>query len=514
MLSAENGALPGGKVGGVGDVIRDLPVALASRGWQPCVLTPAYGIFAELPGAKRVSTVEVGFGGEIQVVDLLEIPGPHSGVRHFALDHPLFSPREPGEIYCDDGPEAPFATDAGKFAFFCAATACALTAGALKPPQIIHLHDWQAALLLVLREFDPACRALKTIRTVFTIHNLAFQGVRPLAANDSSLEAWFPRLKYEASAVADPRWVDCVNPMAAAIRLADGVSTVSPTYAREILEPNAPERGFFGGEGLEADLGAAHAKGRLVGILNGCNYPPERARKPGWKRMREAMSHELALWIARESPMASAHFLAHRRLTALPARRPGALLTSIGRIGAQKLQLFREQTTDGSSALEAILERLGDGGLFVMLGDGDPEYEEFLAETGATHENFLFLRGYSDRLSRLLYSGGDLFLMPSSFEPCGISQMLAMRAGQPCVVHGVGGLKDTVGDNINGFVFRGATRRAQATNLVSTVANALELRSASSGRWRRIQEAASETRFSWEASAVEYETRLYGLGGA
>ena len=478
------------------------------------MLTPAYGIFQDLPGAMRTGAVKVGFGGEIHTVDLYEIPGPDSRVRHYALDHPLFAPRGPGLIYCDDGADTPFATDAGKFAFYCAAAASALSAGALRRPRIIHLHDWQAALFLVLRAFEPAHAPLREIRTVFTIHNLAFQGIRPLAGNGSSLRSWFPHLEFKREAVTDPRWPDCVNPMAAGIRLADGVNTVSPTYAREVLQLASAERGFSGGEGLEADLKKAHASGRLLGILNGCTYPARARRAPGWGRVLEAIHEELARWIARETLMASAHFLADKRLSTLPARRPGVVLTSIGRIAAQKTQLFREPTADGVSALEAILAGLDRGGLFVMLGSGEPEYEAFLAEMTATHANFLFLRGYSDRLAELLYTGGDLFLMPSSFEPCGISQMLAMRAGQPCVVHGVGGLRDTVSDNITGFVFDGKTRRAQAGDFVSRVAQARELCQSSSERWRQMRQAAAEMRFSWEASAAVYEKELYGIDGA
>jgi starch synthase len=498
----------------VGDVVRDLPAALATRGWQPAVLTPAYGVFASLPGAALRATIDVSFGGAVHAVELYEVPGADASVRHYALDHALFTPRGPGLIYCDDDADTPFATDASKFAFFCAAAAAALEAGALQAPQIIHLHDWQTALFLALREFEPAYAALKKIRTVFTIHNLSLQGVRPLAGDSSSLRAWFPRLYFRQDVVTDRRWPDCVNPMAVGIRLADSLNTVSPTYAREILEPSAPERGYSGGEGLEMDLQEADANGRLAGILNGCAYPAKRLRRPGWSRLLATMRSELTRWIARETPMASAHYLADQQLAQLPARRPDALLTSVGRIGAQKTRLFREQTADGVKALEGILAKLGTGGLFIMLGNGESEYETYLAETGATHSNFLFLRAYSDHLAQQLYAGGDLFLMPSSFEPCGISQMLAMRAGQLCVVHGVGGLKDTVSDNSNGFDFDGLTSRAQADNFVCKVAQALELRKSSAERWRQMRQAAATMRFDWNASAAAYEGELYGIDGA
>lgn len=212
--------------------------------------------------------------------------------------------------------------------------------------------------------------------------------------------------------------------------------------------------------------------------------------------------------------MVSAHYLADQRLSQLSGRGPDMVLTSVGRIAAQKTQLFRESSADGVSALQAILATLGGNGLFVMLGSGDREYETFLTEVAANHDNFLFLRGYSEALSESLYAGGNLFLMPSSFEPCGISQMLAMRAGQLCVVHAVGGLGDTVRDNVTGFVFNGETRSAQATNFVTRVAAALALRKSSGERWRKMELAAAAMRFSWDASAAAYEQDLYGIDGS
>ena len=125
-----------------------------------------------------------------------------------------------------------------------------------------------------------------------------------------------------------------------AIRLADGLNTVSTAYAREILEPSAPERGYSGGEGLQADLKKAAANGRLAGILNGCNYPDKRLRRPGWGRLLAAMRAEVTRWIARETQMASAHYFADRQLAKLSARRPDALLTSVGRIARAKIPAF------------------------------------------------------------------------------------------------------------------------------------------------------------------------------
>jgi starch synthase len=126
------------------------------------------------------------------------------------------------------------------------------------------------------------------------------------------------------------------------------------------------------------------------------------------------------------------------------------------------------------------------------------------------YRNLLFLQGYSDRLAELLYSSGDLFLMPSSYEPCGISQMLAMRAGQPCVVHAVGGLRDTV-THERGFPFSGDTPTRQATSFVAAVEGALSLRATDDKAWRQIARAAAAARFEWGSSAARYVSELYGV---
>jgi len=500
-----------GKVGGLADVVRELPLALAARGIVVSVVTPAYGTFASLPGASRSGQVDVTFAGSRAQVGIFRIAGEQPDVEHFVLDHAGFAPRRPGEIYTHDTSDGPFATDATKFAFFCAAAGVAIQRGRLPRCDVIHLHDWPAALLLFLREFAPEYADLKRIRTVFTIHNLAMQGVRPLRGYPSALESWFPKVSYKPSTVVDPRWKDCVNPLAIGIRLADSVNTVSPTYAREILEPSDSARGFSGGEGLEDDLAKAQQQGRLAGILNGCAYPTRTTAKLSWPRVLETMRAELAQWIAHSTQLSSAHYLADKRLAELGAQRPSTIVTSIGRVVEQKVRLFREATRNGKSALDGILDLLGPKGLLIVVGSGDESYEHFLNDVAARRDRFVFLRGYSDVLADRLYSFGDLFVMPSAFEPCGISQMLAMRAGQLCVVHGVGGLRDTVEDNVNGFVFSGVGLREQAEAFVTRVGDALELRAGSIGRWQRMQKAAAAVRFSWNDAAASYEKVVYGF---
>lgn len=511
FIAAENAALPGGKVGGIGDVVRDLPRALADAGWRPVVVTPAYGMFGNLGSAQQVSTLEVSFGSGDHRVDVIEVPGQDTRVQHIVLEHPLFSPNGAGRIYVDDGPDRPFASDAGKFAFLSIAAATYIRQ--LKaPPRIVHLHDWHTALYLLLRAYDPLFAELHGIRTVFTIHNMAFQGIRPLTGDPSSLDNWFPQLQYDPNDVVDPRYPDCVNPMAVAIRLADKINTVSPTYAREILQPSDPVRGFSGGEGLDKELRAAVARKRLVGILNGCEYPKRDRRRPGWRRILETIGADLKSWRNLKQGLDRIHELSASRIRKLPRRRPGTVLTSIGRLTGQKADLFLKRAGGTGTALDTILERLGRNGVLIMVGSGDIVLQRRVAEIARQHENFLFLCGYSETFSEMLYASGDLFLMPSSFEPCGISQMLAMRSGQPCVVHAVGGLRDTVRDGETGFSFDGNTPEEQARNFVGAVDRALVTRANDQDRWLQIRHRAQAQRFSWQSTAECYIRDLYEIG--
>jgi len=500
LVATENGAFPGGKVGGVGDVVRDLPIALAATGLNVHVITPSYGMFHKLPGATLFRRLRVRFAGQRYMAKIFKVPVGDDAVSHFVIEHPLLSPRGPGRIYVGDEPGKPFAIDAAKFAFFNAAVAVWVNSSHL-PPQVLHLNDWHTGLIAALRESGNEDAPLKKARLVFTIHNLAYQGIRPLRGDESSLESWFPDLLRHEDRLKDPRYDDCVNFMASAIRLADEVNTVSPSYALEIQRPSDPSTGFSGGEGLEAELRQAQAEGRLSGILNGCMYPQVSAPVPGWDELLQLIaSHKEIINVGQ----AADDWIESRR-----GKRPRHLLLSIGRVADQKVPLFLEPLAGHASALEAILTAIGPDSLFIMLGSGEKVLEDRLADIALSHDNFLYLRGYVESLSDPLYSSADLFLMPSSFEPCGISQMLSMRVGHPCVVHGVGGLKDTVSDGINGFVFDGDTPAEQAQNFVNSVQTAISIRQDNPSRWQKICESAADERFSWEVAALDYRQRLY-----
>ena len=289
MVAAENGALTGGKVGGVGDVVRDLPLALAAGGMALRVITPSYTMLHKLPGATLYRSIETVFAGQKYTAEVYRVPVADSPVKHFVIEHPLLSPNGPGRIYVSDEPGKPFAIDAAKFAFF-NALLVAWVNNSEAPPDVLHLNDWHTGLIPALREYGSPDAPLKKVRIVFTIHNLAYQGVRPLTGPESSLQSWFPELLEFDEHLKDPKYDNCINFMATAIRLVDGINTVSPSYAMEIQQPSDSTTGFSGGEGLELELRKAHTEGRLIGILNGCMYPEPTEPALEWEELLQLIA--------------------------------------------------------------------------------------------------------------------------------------------------------------------------------------------------------------------------------
>ncbi len=520
FIASENGALTGGKVGGLGDVIRDAPVALNRLGHTVSVLTPGYQSLSRLPGAIVVAQLQVPFSAGHETVSLYRIESNIApGITHWLLEHPVFASCGEGVIYCVNDSE-PFAMDAKKFALFCSAACQAFIAGAIPKPDVLHLHDWHSAAFLLLRAGLPEFRQLTTIPAVYTIHNLAIQGIRPFSHHDSSLSTWFPELVYEQRLIADPNYSNCINFMRTGINLADAVHTVSPTYAREILKPSDPARGFIGGEGLERDLRRINKAGKLFGILNGCEYSIKALEKVTCETFIACANSALLHWISKNLLVSSAHYLAMERLQLWAQgrenkeeqqgtpRRKGIVVASVGRLTGQKLGLLTRVTSSGATALDSILQN-PDTEMYIMLGSGDLKLEELLVGHMARHRNFIFLRGFDDRLADHLYRFCDLFLMPSTFEPCGISQMQALRAGKPCLVHKVGGLADTVSHGQNGFTFAGDTPEQQMQQMLDTFAHALGIYTGLPGEWAQLCKAAAASRFSWDKSVSLYEEKIY-----
>ncbi|MCK8043544.1 glycogen/starch synthase [Shewanella sp. 1CM18E] len=556
MLAAENGAIPGAKVGGMADVLHDLPLALAKLNIAVDVIMPSFGSLIASANAHWEANIDVDFQGQHQRVAVYRAANPKLENSHFyLLEHGLFN----GSLgaYSQGDAQRPFAEDATKFALFNLAVAEALSQDFYtdKPRQVfnelpshIHLHDWHTGMFAALRAFDRRYRFLQDLPCVFSIHNLALQGIRPLNGDSSSLAAWYPRLTAELSPeqlclLQDPRYYNCVNPMRAGIVLSDKVHLVSPSYAHEVLRPSAPEQGFFGGEGLEHDLQAKLDKQALVGILNGCMYPDKTQVTDSLADSDDskldfvkAALDKLINWQVGKLQVRTQDFIAQARLQQWQSdslssvnkakdvkgskAQHAFLLTSVGRLTDQKVMILRhrfslevsDNNLRGKTVLEVLLAKLAEHdshARFVMLGSGDNAIAREFADIAARHKQFIFMDGYDEQLSEQLYELGSLFLMPSSFEPCGISQMLAMRAGQLCLVNHIGGLKDTVHHLETGFVFEGEDIQQQGLSLLATFDKALSM--SGSATWQQMQQCAKSVRFDWLSQAKRYKSALYDL---
>lgn len=508
MVAAENDALPNAKVGGVADVIRDSPKALSKKGLTIDVIIPDYGFNA----LERIhlGQLSVPFAGQVHQLDAWQVKIGDDSVRQIVLSHPYFSQHN-GQVYCNDAPGRPFATDAIKFALFSAAVCEGLLQKVIPAPDVIHLHDWHSACVAVLLKFDCRFVSYAKAKLVYTVHNLALQGIRPFKGDESSLEAWYPSLGYDGQVLCDPRYPHCFNPMRSAINLADKVHLVSPTYANEVLATSEPKNGFFGGEGLEQDLQNAARQQKLVGILNGCEYAESTSFEAKHiANLNSEIETQLFNWMAQSTQLQSGYYIAHQRLLDFRKNKvSGPLVTSVGRLTDQKVLLLRQTYQDAIVIDELCSQLAKQQGRMIILGSGDENLENIFTQAMARNNNLLYLKGYGQKIGELLYQLGDLFLMPSSFEPCGISQMLAMREGQPCLVHQVGGLNDTIRHLENGFCFSGENVQSQCENLVKCFNETLELHHKNPQKWHKITALAKSTRFTWDEAARQYITNLY-----
>ena len=461
-------ARPFAKTGGLADVLGALPPALQRLGWDATVALPRYrGVSA----GTLSETFPVTVGGYTRDAGFYEAPLA-DGARALLIDCPDLYDR-PG-LYSVDNTDYP--DNARRFAFLSrAALEYAARRGA--GPAVVHAHDWQAGLAPVyLKTLYAAHPVLGGTPSVFTIHNLAYQGVFE--------PDWLPRLDlgWDQFAIDRLEFYGRISVLKGGINDATAITTVSRRYAEEI---QTPAFGF----GFDGILRARAAD--LVGILNGIDTGEwDPAHDPFLPKPFDASD----LSGKRDAKVA---VLGRYGLPADEAGLKRPLIGMVSRMVDQK----------GFDLIAATLEDLTQlAAAFVVLGTGEPRYQDMWRALAARYPDRIGARiGFDESLAHLIEGGADIFLMPSRFEPCGLNQMYSMRYGTVPVVHGVGGLADTVADysprskRSTGFVFADYTPPAllEALNRACTIFG-------DAGKWRALQAAGMRQDFSWDRSAREY----------
>jgi starch synthase len=466
MIASE--ANPFAKTGGLADVSAALSLALERLGHQVTLIIPAYR--GALQG--NFSLNEIGLTFTVPVSDRQEQASVFQttigkSVTVYLIRADKYFDRE----FLYGTPTQDYSDNAERFAFYCRAALEILRA---QPVDIVHAHDWQAALAIVFLKTQAArYHATAGARTVFTIHNLAFQG-------QFGQPEW--HLLNLDSGFFTPQFLEFygnINFLKGALVLADKITTVSPTYAQEIM---TLEQGF----GLEGVL--RQRAGDLVGILNGVDYDQ-------WNPWTDPLiTHhygEQSLSVKRRCKKSL------RRQVGLPDKADTPIVAMISRLTPQK----------GFDLVEKIFPELMQRDLqFVLLGSGAPSYEAFFRAAAASYADRVAVRiGFDERLAHQIEAGADLFLMPSLYEPCGLNQMYSLKYATAPIVRAVGGLKDSVedydpqSDTGTGFVFTDYEGGA----MLEAIDRGLSVYRDKKA-WTALRRRAMATDFSWRRSAQLY----------
>jgi starch synthase len=466
VLFAVTEASPLVKTGGLGDVAYALPKALKKLGVDARIIMPKYNAIPEniRREAKTLARFNVPLAWRKQYCGLEELDW--DGLKYYLLDNEYYYKRDHLYGYDDE---------AERFAFFCQAAIASLAHFGVFKPDILHCNDWQTALIpFLLKEAYYAAGLANNISTVLTIHNLQYQGIFPREVMRDILgfgDEYFTPDKME--------FHGAVNYLKTGLVYADFLTTVSPAYAQEIQAP------YFG-EGLDGVLRAK--RDRLLGILNGIDYS---------KYNPETDPH---IFVPYRSSLykKEENKIKLQSLLGLPVDRRVPLLGIVSRLVEQK----------GWDLLAPVLNEILALDLQVaVLGTGEKKYEEMFNYFAASCPQKLAASfTFNEVLAHRIYAGADLFLMPSRFEPCGLSQMIAMRYGTVPLVRETGGLKDSVipynqftGEG-NGFSFA----NYNAHEFLFTVQRAVKIYREEKAVWRGLVDKALQADFSQEKSAQKY----------
>ncbi len=472
ILFATSEAAPFAKTGGLADVAGSLPPAIASLGHEVSVVMPYYRrMDLQALKLKQVATFTVPLGTWKERCDVLSgMMGKNVTVYFIKKDVFFDRPELYGTSHGD------YSDNAERFIFFSRSIPELCIALQVKP-DIIHGNDWQTGLVpLYLKKIYGDTETLRKTKTVFTVHNLGYQGL---------FWHWDMRLTGLDWDTFTPEGIEFwgkMNLLKAGLISADIITTVSKTYSREI---QTPEYGY----GLEGVLKKRSAD--LFGIVNGIEY---KAHDP---------AHDHAIPHTFSPSRLSGKAVCKKKLLELVnlPDRGEPLIGMVTRLVDQK----------GMDILtDALPDLMAQGVQLVILGSGDAAYHRLLTDAAHRYRSRMrVLLQYNEDLAKNIYAGCDLFLMPSRYEPCGLGQMIALRYGTVPIVRRTGGLSDTVSDynertgRGTGFLFD----EYSAPALIDRLRSALDVFS-NQTKWRRLMQAGMKQDFSWEHSAKEY-VKLY-----
>ncbi|MBE6635270.1 MAG: glycogen synthase [Ruminococcaceae bacterium] len=466
ILYVTSEANPYAASGGLGDVLGALPITVAEDNpdSEVGVIMPLYSTMkAEyVQKLEKVKDITFKYGWRDSGASIYKIRNGKVDY-YFVENHYYF---ERGRLYGEFD-------DAERFAYFSLAVIeFMIQCGNI--PDILHANDWQTALSVVYLKTKFACvDSLKHIRTVYTIHNIEYQGKfdSAILGDIFALDGYSNVLEYNG----------CINLMKGAISTSDYITTVSPNYAYEL-------RHDFFAFGLADIIHRASAK--MKGVINGIDYRYFSPETGG------DIYYSYGLDDVKEGKLKNK--LALQREVGLPERADVPLVVMITRLATAK----------GIDLVSAIIdELLRENMQFILLGTGEAEYENFFRELEKRHDNVKSLIKFDRVISKKMYAAADIFIMPSKSEPCGLAQMIACSYGTVPVVRAVGGLFDSIKpygtDGENGFTFD----NYNAHELLFTVKRALDLYK-DTEKWDALVLKAKRSDFSWKISADKY-MRIY-----
>jgi len=466
ILFVTSEAYPLMKTGGLADVSGALPAALARAGDDVRMLMPGYPQALDVAENKRPGA-NLGDPLGCGEVRLIEAQMPGSGVKVWLVDCPALYKRDGNPYVGADGKDWP--DNPLRFAMLARVAAMiSMPGNAIRwTPDVVHANDWQTGLVPAYLHYWGGRHA----RTVFTVHNLQYQGIFPASRLDA---LGLPR---EAHAIDGLEFHHDISFLKAGLYYSDALTTVSPTYAGEI---QTREHGC----GMDGLL-RLRAKA-LSGVLNGIDMAD-------WNPAADSrLSHAYSA----ERPAGKAKVKAQMQSEMGVAVEPAApVFGMVSRLTAQK---------GVDLVLEIAPSLAARGAQLVILGSGDKAWETALTQLGKAHPNISVTIGYDEEMAHRVIAGSDVFLMPSRFEPCGLTQMYALRYGTLPLVRRTGGLADTVVDVAiagkgTGFVFD----KPEAKALATATDRALGLY-ADTAAWKKVLVRAMKRDFGWETAAQSY----------